>query len=77
MNIAVFIYTFTSNVYQDYAWFWRECALDLPKCVYVQRESFVIQLHLQKKWVQGFLNESLRIAFPNNELISKFHDECG
>ncbi len=23
------------------------------------------------------LNESLQIAFPNNVLISKFHDECG
>ncbi len=22
-------------------------------------------------------NESLQIAFPNNVLISKFHDECG
>ncbi len=38
-------------------------------------KSFVIQLHLQKKWVQGFLNESLQIAFPNKVLISKFHDE--
>ncbi len=26
---------------------------------------------------EGFLNESLQIAFPNNVLISKFHDECG
>ncbi len=24
-----------------------------------------------------FLSESLQIAFPNNVLISKFHDECG
>ncbi len=24
-----------------------------------------------------FFNESLQIAFPNNVLISKFHDECG
>ncbi len=23
-----------------------------------------------------FLNESLQTAFPNNVLISKFHDEC-
>ncbi len=22
-------------------------------------------------------NESLQMAFPNNVLISKFHDECG
>ncbi len=25
-------------------------------------------------WVQDFLNESLQIAFPNNVLISKFHN---
>ncbi len=36
-----------------------------------------IQLHLQKKWVYVFFNESLQIAFPNNVLVSKFHDECG
>ncbi len=24
-----------------------------------------------------FFNESLQIAFPNNVLVSKFHDECG
>ncbi len=24
-----------------------------------------------------FFNESLHIAFPNNVLVSKFHDECG
>ncbi len=24
-----------------------------------------------------FLNESLQIDFPNNVLISQFHDECG
>ncbi len=23
-----------------------------------------------------FFNESLQIAFPNNVLVSKFHDEC-
>ncbi len=39
-------------------------------------KSFLIQLHLQKKWVQGFLNESLQTAFPNNVLMSKFQDEC-
>ncbi len=39
-------------------------------------KSFLIQLHLQKKWGQGFLNESLQTAFPNNVLMSKFHDEC-
>ncbi len=24
-----------------------------------------------------FFNESLQIAFPNNVLVCKFHDECG
>ncbi len=24
-----------------------------------------------------FFYESLQIAFPNNVLVSKFHDECG
>ncbi len=28
-------------------------------------------------WEQGFLNKYLQITFPNNVLISKFHDECG
>ncbi len=28
----------------------------------------MIQLHLQKKWVQGFFNESLQTAFSNNGL---------
>ncbi len=37
----------------------------------------MIQLQLQKKWVQGFSNESLQIAFPDNVVISKFHDEWG
>ncbi len=74
MSIAVVIYSRHLSAEEDYVWFWRECALDRPKCV-CSRESFVIQLHLQKKWVQGFLNESLQIAFYNNVLISKFHDE--
>ncbi len=35
------------------------------------RESFVIQLYLQKKWVVGFY-ESLQIFFPNKVLVSQF-----
>ncbi len=27
--------------------------------------------------VYTFFNESLQIAFPDNVLVSKFHDECG
>ncbi len=50
---------------------WRECAdPDLPKCV-CSRESFVIQLHLQKEY-KVFFYESLQIAFPNNVLVSQF-----
>ncbi len=66
MNIAVVIYFRHLSAVEDYVWFWSECALwsaCMPLC---SRESFAIQLHLQKKWVQGFLNESLQIAFPNN-----------
>ncbi len=37
----------------------------------------MIQLYLQKKQVQGFLNESLQTAFPNNVLVIKFHNEYG
>ncbi len=41
---------------------------DLPKCV-CSRESFVMQLYLQKKYT--FFYESLQIAFPNNVLVSQ------
>ncbi len=69
MNIAVVIYAHQSKAAdEDYVWFWRECVLDLPKCVYV---------HLQKKLAQGFLKESLQTVFPNNVQLSKFHEECG
>ncbi len=37
------------------------------------RESFVIQLNLQQKWVLLlFFYESLQIAFPNNVLVIQF-----
>ncbi len=47
--------------------------------IYINASMFtqIIRDHLLKKWVQSFLNESLQTAFPNNVLISKFHDECG
>ncbi len=40
---------------------------DLLNCIYVLTEEVNIRV----------FNESLQIAFPNNVLISKFHDECG
>ncbi len=61
-----------NSILDDYVCFWRECAPDLLKCVYVLRESFVIQLHLQNKRVYVFY-ESLQITFPHNVLVSKFH----
>ncbi len=35
MNIAVVIYSVIWAAEEDYIWFWRESALDLPKCIYV------------------------------------------
>ncbi len=76
MNIAVVIYSHHLSG-------WRGLLLVLKgkrpwytEMRICSRKSFVIQLR-QQKWVQGFLNESLQIAFHNNVLISKFQDECG
>ncbi len=75
MNMAVVIYSRHLS-----GWRWLRLVFKgkkplIYKCV-SSLESFIIQLHLQK-WVQGFLNESLQTAFPNNVLIIKLHDECG
>ncbi len=69
MNIAVIIYSVIWAAEEENVWFWRECALDLPKCVYVRASHSWSSL--QKKWVQGVLNVSLQTAFPNNVLIGK------
>ncbi len=72
MNIAVVIYSVIWAAEEDYVWFWRECSLNLPKCVYVHEIT-----RDQASSTEFFLNESLQNTFPNNVLISKFHDECG
>ncbi len=77
MNIT---WSFTPVIWaaeEDYVWFWRESALELPKCVYVRANHSWSSFIYRRSEYKVFLNESLKTAFPNNELISKFHNECG
>ncbi len=48
---------------------------DLPKCVYVRTNHSWSSFTYRNAYKVLFY-ESLQIAFPNNVLVSKFHDEC-
>ncbi len=76
MNIAVIIYSrHHIEDAENYFCFWRECALNQPKCIYDSTNLSWYSFTYRSEY--KFFYEYLQIAFPNNVLVSKFHDECG
>ncbi len=78
MNIAVIIYSRTSELLKM-QWITFVCEGNAPP-IYLYASMFTRIIpdpasHPEEVSVR-FFNESLQITFPNNVLVSQFHDEC-